>query len=141
ADSPIEPPVDPAPQPFELRRGLRDEIVAGGRPDARRASRPPGSTVLHDQLEPVTETRAKLLHDAGVEEEPRREGIRQDEPDGRHELARARSASAMRSASEAPSRPWKRSASPGVPHAGQPSTPKAVTARPSARRTVSPSAP
>ena len=40
--------------------------------------------------------------------------------------ARTPSSAAIRSASDAPSSPWKRSASSGVPHAGQPSTPKTV---------------
>src|SRR5205823_12464551 len=82
------------------------------------------------------------VDDARVEEEPRREGSWEKEPDGRQGVARARSASAMRSASDDPSRPWKRSASAGVRHAGQPSTPKTVTGRAlSARRSESPRPP
>ena len=42
--------------------------------------------------------------------------------------SRARGGAAIRSASDAPSSRWKRSASCGVPHAGQPSTPKTVDA-------------
>src|SRR5262249_2339321 len=48
---------------------------------------------------------------------------------------------AMRSASEAPSSPCARSASTGVPHAGQPPTPRTVTARCSSRRKASPRPP
>ena len=50
----------------------------------------------------------------------------------------------MRAASEAPSRPCERSASGGVPQAGQPSTPRRsghVEQPASARRKLSPSAP
>ena len=98
--------------------------------------------VEQEELEPVAQPLAQAGDDAGVEEEPRGERIREDEPDRRHGAVRVRSARAMRSASDAPSRPWKRSASIGVPHAGQPSTPKTVTGRPSSsRRSESPSAP
>ena len=77
------------------------------------------------------------LHDA-VEAEDDRE-LRGER--GVHAPASVR-ASAMRPASETASRPCARSASGGVPNAGQPSTPQTVTSRPgSSRRSASPSAP
>ena len=57
-------------------------------------------------VEPFPEPRAELVEDPRVEKEPRREGVREDEPDWSHEVARGRNARAMRSASDEPSSPW-----------------------------------
>src|SRR5581483_5321540 len=107
-----------------------------------------------DGAESLAHAAAQQLDDAAVEEDPGRQRIREDEPDaaprGRcrdaHRTARRRSP--MRAASDAPSSPWKASASGGVQHAGQPSTPKTATARPSSsdarassRSSASPRAP
>ncbi len=83
---------------------------------------------------------------AGLDEDPDREQVRQDEPDATcaaHGEVEAASRSS-RATSDAASRPCARRASGGVPHAGQPSTPATSTGTPepcSTRSTASPSAP
>src|SRR6185436_13091454 len=125
------------PLRLQLRGGRRTQGACALAPRAGLLAR-----VEQEELQPLTEPVVQPFDDPGVKEEPRRERVRKDEPDRSHEAVRARSAKAMRSASDAPSSPWKRSASDGVPHAGQPSTPNTVTDRPSsARRSASPSAP
>ena len=85
---------------------------------------------------------AEAVDDARVEESADRELVGEDEPGAAaHRALRTPTRAAIRSASEAPSSPWNRSASSGVPHAGQPSTPRTESARPSStRRSPSPSA-
>ena len=139
-DPPVEPDVCPSPGSLVQRRPGRHQRAALGHTHPGGALGPGRAAVLQDQLEPVAEAHPKLLDDAGVEEKPRREGVGKDEPDGTHKPVRA--PRAMRSASDAPSSPWKRSASAGVPQAGQPSTPSTVSARPASDlRSESPSPP
>ena len=145
ADPAVEPRVGPAEDSLGEQGAAGREPVGPRHADSAGALAPRRrllARVEQEELEPPAEPFVETLDDAGVEEEPRREGVRQDEPDRGHGAVRARRASAMRSASEEPSRPWKRRASAGVPHAGQPSTPKTVRLRPSSsRRSESPSAP
>src|SRR6266851_324861 len=145
AHPPVEPLVGAAkgPHGYALVWGPK---VLGTRDAPVARSLAPGGLVLarveEEELEPFAQASPQVRDDAGVEEEAGGERVREDEPDRIHDAVRAPSAKAMRSASEAPSRPWNRSASVGVPHAGQPSTPNTVTARPSRwRRRESPSAP
>src|SRR5262249_54772260 len=144
-DATVEPGVAAAKGPLADGSALRDQ-VAGPRRGDRAGSLGPRIGLLarveQEELEAIAESVAEALDDPCVEEEPGGERIREDEPDGRHDRMRAPSTTAIRSASDAPSRPWNRRASAGVPHAGQPSTPKVVTVRPSsALRSVSASAP
>src|SRR5437667_2190314 len=145
ADPPVEPQID---APVELARQADSVRLELPRRRHGRVAGPlsPGVRLLahveQKQLEAVAEPAAKLVHDARVEEETRRERVRENEPNRRHGAARVPTASAIRCASDAPSSWWKASASVGVPHAGQPSTPKTVTTRPGrSRRTVSPRPP
>ena len=78
----------------------------------------------------------QTAEDPRADEDPDGEQIGEDDPgalrthraaDEPARAARRPACAAIRAASDAPSRPWKRSASAGVPQAGQPSTPKTVT--------------
>src|SRR5262249_9417121 len=140
-----DPAVGPSERALADGRTLRHEVA---RPRRRNRACPLGPRIgvlarlEQEELEALAELVAEPFDDPCVEEEPGGERVREDEPDGRHDPMRAPSATAIRSASDAPSRPWNRNASAGVPHAGQPSTPKVVRLRPSsALRSVSPSAP
>src|SRR5262249_25585039 len=140
--TPVEPGVRPAERlPPRRRVALRQPVGLSyaGIPGPFTPRGRVLARVEEEELQAVAEPLAQSGDDAGVEEQSRRERVREDEPGRAHEVARA--CSAMRSASDDPSSPWKRSASAGVPHAGQPSTPKTVTVRPSSsRRSASPSA-
>src|SRR5439155_11318755 len=83
------------------------------------------------QRETLADTGPQLVDDPGIEEQPRRERVGKHEPERHrtssrsalapfdidlgppHDGARAPRASAIRSASDAPSSPWKRGASVG----------------------------
>ena len=137
----IEHPVDPAERSFDVADANRHEIrsVENATLDALRPLAAFLRTRKHgDQA--IAEALLEATHDPGVEEEPDRELVGEDEP-GRarhHELP---SSASIRPATEAPSSPCAPSASDGVPHAGQPSTPSTATGRPSSLRSASPSPP
>ena len=137
----IEHPVDPAERSFAVADANRHEIrsVENATPDALR----PLAALLgtrKDGDQAIAEALLEATHDPGVEEEPDRELVGKDEPDRarHHELP---SSASIRPATEAPSSPCAPSASDGVPHAGQPSTPNTATGRPSSLRSASPSPP
>ena len=93
ADATVEPGVCAAEDLFVQRNARRDQLAGHGDARPLRAF-PPGRRLLTDveqkKLEPIAETLPKLLDDARVEEQARRERIRQDEPHAPH-LVRRRS--------------------------------------------------
>ncbi len=151
AETIVEPPVDAPPRSLRGRSATQEargvESSYAFEPRSERAL-----LLLREQQQhrqPIAELLMEASDDAAVEEDPRRERIGKDEPDGTQRLVHQSSIrAAIRAASDAPSRPWTRSASAGVPQAGQPSTPTTVTrgARSSstpasARRSASPRPP
>jgi hypothetical protein len=124
ADVVVEEPVDAAKHPLagaDATREQRLRVEDGKVADARQPRL--GALADEDEREPVRKGGAQAVDDPAVEEDPRRERVGQDEPDVLHGMAGAWSAVSIRSASDAPSSRWARSASGGVPQAGQPSTP------------------
>jgi hypothetical protein len=121
-DLAIEPGVEPACQAVS-RAG--DEVVAeehGCVSEPRAPLRRLLPRHEEDRAERRSEPVAKPVDDPGVEEDADRKLVGKDEPGALHAY-RAPSLTAIRRASDAPSSSWKASASSGVPHAGQPSTP------------------
>ena len=111
-----------AREPFPTRADPVGRLVAGDEEDRRRA-RPPSRSVSRSTMPASKKTRIESWSGRTSQ------GVRR-----RHRRCGRRRARRSASASEAPSSPWKRSASAGVPHAGQPSTPKTSIARPSSAR-------
>src|SRR5947208_16433276 len=106
ADPAVEPNVRAAPDALVRPYRPHRQFVAERHARSAAASDPNLElAALENQLEPLAEVRLQPVDDAGVEEEPGRKGIREDEPDGTHDAVRAPSTRAMRSASDAPSSP------------------------------------
>src|SRR6476659_2535922 len=101
AEPPVEPGIRAAQRPPRCRWIGLAEVGRHRQPNAARTLPPRGSLfagVEQEELQPVAEPLREARDDSGVEEEARREGIRQDEPGARHDAARAPSATVMRSA-------------------------------------------
>src|SRR3954451_7843372 len=129
ADALVEPAVTADECALEGSR-CADQVTLEENAAAVEAGSPRGSLVEEDGLQARAVLLLEPLRDPAVEEDPCRKRIRQHEPDGRaaaHWLGARDLARSMRAASDRPSSSCARSASGGVPHAGQPSTPNAVT--------------
>ena len=109
AELPVESRVHTPHRPFAEAARARSEVGALQRGCVAEAVLPRASVVGGDEehardrpVEPLPQP----VDDAGVEEDPDREQIGQDDPDAscRHGT-RTRASAAMRSASDAPSRP------------------------------------
>ena len=109
ADPAVEPRVRATVDLARDGDAVLDEVGRARNPQVPGAICPGGGLLAgieEEELEPVAEALREPGDDACVEEEAGRKRIRKDEPDRRHEVARARSAMAIRSASEEPSSPW-----------------------------------
>ena len=145
AEPAVEPGVDPA-QGSVGNAARSGELVAVQHLDVLQPADPLRCAVAGQEEhrgEVPAEPLAETAHDPRVYEDSNGELIGEDDPGPlRAHVAGTPTREAIRVASDAPSRAWTRSASTGVPHAGQPSTPKTVTARPGrVRRRPSPRAP
>ncbi len=144
AELPVEQGVDPGERAVG-KPAARRERVAVDQGEPRHEAGPLRRRIprheedgRHLPIQPLP----KRAHDPRAEEDTDREQIGEDDPGLLRHRAGTPARAPIRAASESPSRPWNRSASSGVPHAGQPSTPKTVTARPPrAARRRSPSPP
>ena len=133
ADLPVEPGVDPARAAFAATAVGSGQVVAEERGHVPQPVGPVGRVLAgheKDRRERAVEPLAQAVHDPRVEEDADRELVGEDEPGAAHHVAaRTPSSAPIRPARDVPSSPWKPSASAGVPHAGQPSTPNTVTER------------
>src|SRR6188472_1185610 len=145
AEPPVEPGVDPSLGSV-CEPARSGEVVAVEDGHAFEACHPLGGLGTWDEehhRDVAVEALTKTAHDPRIDEDANRELVGEHEPGPlRAHLAGTPTCKAIRVARDRPSSPWKRSASAGVPHAGQPSTPKTVTTCPgSAARRPSPSPP
>ncbi len=110
AELTVERRVDPPRHPLaEPSRAGREVVPVQHRCRTETALPWPSVFVGNEEhrRDRAVETFTQPFHDPGVEEDPDREQVGKDDPDptGRHGT-RTRARDAIRSASEAPSRPW-----------------------------------
>ena len=110
ADVPVEREVDPAAHALGSADLCRKELVANGPRDIAQSRSPCQGFVAGQDEHGLDQSRESLLEtgdDAAVDKDPGRKRVRQHDPDlVAHDAVRAPSAATMRSASDAPSRPW-----------------------------------
>ena len=131
ADRPVEPAIHAAVKAFGDGDMRRSELRGSDRAHSARSFRPAGAVTDEHGVDRTVEAVGQAGQDPGVDEEAGRELVGEDDPHplGAHRLAGAPIRAAIRVATERPSSRWWRSASVGVPHAGQPSTPNATISR------------
>ncbi len=87
ADLRVQPAVGATTDLVAWRDTRREELIRSDHLHARRTPGPLPLAFSQDQRKPLTEARPQVLDDPRIEEEARREGIRQDDPGRSHETS------------------------------------------------------